>query len=251
MKQSGDTSLRCLSLEDSLERAAAVIGRIVTDHHDRPSRVATIAITLGAEIIEGVRPPGSDLNSVELARSFKTSRTPIREALMLLENQGLIVIPPRRRPSVATYDVRQIREIYEVRGRLLETAAAHIAAEATAAELDRLRSAVDAMREVQHDVRGYLWCNVAFHDEMTSVGANQLAKTIVESLLLRTLPLRRLSLSQPGRIAKSFDDYVRLIRAFEEKDVALASALIRSNHRAALATVEDASQWANPNASPR
>jgi DNA-binding GntR family transcriptional regulator len=235
---SADTLSPRMTVEASLAQAEAAIRRIVTDGYDRPSLVTTIAVKVGAEIIEGIRPAGSDLNSVELARLFKTSRTPIREALLLLEKQGLILIPPRRRPSVSTYDLRQIREIYNVRARLLEMSAADIAEYATSEGIARLRLAVSAMRRARHDVRAYFWCNVAFHDHMTAVSGNQLAKSIIESLLLRTLPLRRISLSQPGRINASLDDHVRLIRALEERDVALASALVRSNHRTALTTVE-------------
>ena len=96
------------------------------------------------------------------------------------------------------------------------------------------------MIDAQGDVQSFFWSNVAFHDWMTVVGRNLLAKTIIDSLLLRTLPLRRLSLSQPGRVAKSMDDHVRLLRAFEEHDVGLATAIIRSNHKSALETVERA-----------
>ena len=54
-------------------------------------------------------PPGADLNSVELATRFGTSRTPVREALMLLEKEGLVEIPPRRRPRVCAYQPRRGR----------------------------------------------------------------------------------------------------------------------------------------------
>jgi DNA-binding GntR family transcriptional regulator len=96
------------------------------------------------------------------------------------------------------------------------------------------------MLDAQGDLRAFYWSNVAFHDRMTVIGRNRLAKTIIDSLLLRTLPLRRLSLSQPGCIAKSMDDHIRLLRAFEERDVAMATAIIRSNHKTALETVEHA-----------
>jgi DNA-binding GntR family transcriptional regulator len=71
------------------------------------------------------------LNSVELARAFQTSRTPIREALMLLAREGLIVVPPRRRPAVLVFALQQVREIYNVRGRLLELVATYIAEQVT------------------------------------------------------------------------------------------------------------------------
>ncbi len=85
-----------------------------------------------------------------------------------------------------------------------------------------------------------MWANVEFYEYSTQIAGNRLIKRIVDSLLLRTLPLRRLSLSQPGRLQKSLDDHVRLFRAFEERDGALAAALIRSNHQTALATLERA-----------
>src|SRR3954471_18207049 len=76
--------------DQSLARAEGVVRRIVAERHDRPSLVSQIACEIGAEIIGGIRQPGDDLNSVELARRYRTSRTPIREALMLLEKEGLV-----------------------------------------------------------------------------------------------------------------------------------------------------------------
>ena len=82
------------------------------------SLVGTIAETLGRAIIEGELYPGDDLNSVDLSRQFHTSRTPVREALLLLEKEGLVVISPRRRPYVARMDLTEVREIYQVRAHL-------------------------------------------------------------------------------------------------------------------------------------
>ena len=64
------------------------------------------------------------------------------------------------------------------------------------------------------------------------------AKRIVESLLLRTISLRRWSLSQPGRLADSVEDHRRLVRAYEQRDAHMASAIVRSNHMTALKNIE-------------
>jgi DNA-binding GntR family transcriptional regulator len=233
-----DTLATPMAAEVSLERAESIVRRIVAEQYDRPSLVPDIAVRIGAEIVEGLRAPGSDLNSVDLARRFQTSRTPIREALLLLEKQGLVSLPPRRRPTVFTFDLEQIREIYELRSRLLELVVTHIAARALPADIAAFKALVADMAQAQSDVRAFLWANVAFHDRMTAVGRNRLAKSVVDSLLLRTLPLRRLSLSQHGRVSKSLDDHQRLTRAFEERDEILAVALVRSNHMSALAMLE-------------
>jgi DNA-binding GntR family transcriptional regulator len=228
------------ALPNPLATAEAVVRRIVLQHHDRPSLVSDIACRIGAEIVEGVRQPGDDLNSVDLARLYATSRTPVREALMLLEKEGLVEIPPRRRPRVLTYDIRQVREIYQTRGALLALVASEIADHATTVELDRLRELLHTMEAMQADVSSYVWANVEFYETATQIAGNRLVKRTVDSLLLRTLPLRRLSLSQSGRLQKSLDDHIRLFRAFEERDGALAAALMRSNHQTALATLERA-----------
>ena len=221
----------------SMELSRRIIRQVVAHQHDRPSLVAEIAIEIGAEIIEGTRQPGDDLNTVELARRFSTSRTPIREALLLLETQGLIVVPPRRRPRVAASDVDLVREVYELRSRLLEMAAAHIAAHASEAEILALRQMIADMERAKHSLRAFLWSNVVLHDYMTSIGGNRLARKVVESLLLRTLPLRTLSLSQPDRLLRSLDDHKLLLRAIEDHDINLAVALVRSNHLSALRNV--------------
>ena len=58
------------------------------------------------------------MNSAELARRFSTSRTPVREALLLLERESLVIVPPRRRPYVSPVDMAQVREVYEIRASL-------------------------------------------------------------------------------------------------------------------------------------
>jgi DNA-binding GntR family transcriptional regulator len=187
----------------SFTRALAVARAIVAERHDRPSLVANIACEIAAEIIEGLRQPGDDLNSVDLSRRYRTSRTPTREALMLLEKEGLVDIPPRRRPCVASLAMDEVRDIYRAR-----------------------------------DLNGYVWANVDFYDRNTQLANNRAVKRILDSLLLRTLRLRRLSLSQPGRLQKSLDDHIRLVKAYEDGDANLAAALIRSNHINALTALE-------------
>jgi DNA-binding GntR family transcriptional regulator len=224
----------------SLARAQAIAGRIVTEHHDRPSLVSRIACEIAAEIIENERLPGDDLNSVELARRYKSSRTPIREALMLLEKEGLVEVPPRRRPRVASLTLKEVRDIYRVRAALLEFIAADIARAAPAEAIATLQPMLAAMKVASRagDVNAFYWANVDFHENNSEIADNRTVKRIIDSLLLRTLRLRRLSLSQPGRLKKSFDDHERLVRAYEARDPNLAAALIRSNHMAALAILE-------------
>jgi len=229
-----------MSAETSLAKAQLVIRRIIASRDDRFSLVTQIAIELGGEIIEEILKPGHDLNSVDVAKRYKTSRTPIREALMLLEKEGLVDVPPRRRPRVMVLDQTTIAEIYRTRATLLELVALDVANRASdeaiaglAAQWRTMKSASDA-----GDLRAYLWANIEFHDLNLIASGNQTAKRIVESLLLRTIQLRRRSLAAPGRMATSLEDHRLLVKAYDNRDSNLAAALIRSNHINALKNIQ-------------
>ncbi|MFD7714185.1 GntR family transcriptional regulator [Streptomyces sp. NPDC059785] len=232
-----------------------VLDRLLRLRDRREPLVAQIAEWVGAGIIEGRLEAGQDLNSVELSRRFDTSRTPVREALMLLEQEGLVEMKARRRPRVAAPSLQDIRDIYQVRRRLLAMLAGLLVERATDEELAELRAQVEHMRELADagDVDGYFWSHVQLQERMTEIAQNATLKQILDSLALRTLVLRHLSLTRPGRIAYSVDDQERLIQAYEERDGELASALIAGATVRALRAVEEQIEQdgARPRKTPR
>lgn len=218
-----------------------VLERLLRLRDRREPLVAQIAEWVGAGIIEGRLEPGQDLNSVELSRRFDTSRTPVREALMLLEQEGLVEMKARRRPRVAAPSLQDIRDIYQVRRQLLAMLAGLLVERATDAELAELRGRVERMRGLADsgDVDAYFWAHVQLQEWMTEVVGNATLKQILDSLALRTLMLRHLSLTSAGRLAYSIDDQERLLQACEERDGELASALIAGATVRALRAVEE------------
>jgi DNA-binding GntR family transcriptional regulator len=220
------------------ERFQAIIRRIISDRHDRPSLVADIACSVGADILEGVRPPGADINSVELARTFHTSRTPTREGLLLLEKEGLVEIPPRRRPRVVSPTMSDIAELYEVRATIMTVIAGDAARKVSSEGLERLRATANRLREALGDPESYFWAGVEFHERIAEVSSNRIMQRFLDSLILRTLRLRRLSVRLPGRMDRSLEDHLRLFRAIEEGDADLAGALVRSNLAGAFRALE-------------
>ena len=83
-----------------------------------------------------------------------------------------------------------------------------------------------------------MWANVDFHESQTDICGNRYLKRVVDSLLLRTLPLRRISLAQSGRLSRSYDDHARLVQSYAEGDPDLAAAIVHNNHMNALAILE-------------
>src|SRR5690606_24113467 len=149
------------------------VTRFLLDRYDQPSRVSEIAGAIGTEIIEGIRPPGSHLISGSIAQSFETSRTPVREALMLLEKEGLVELPPRKRPYVSRPDMTEIRENYDIRATLMGIVMARVATSATEDELKELRILFSIMeQEATNSSEAYFWANVAFHEKATQIVRN-------------------------------------------------------------------------------
>jgi DNA-binding GntR family transcriptional regulator len=225
---------------NTLARFEAMVRRVVAKHDDRNSLVTEIACVVGAEILNGIRSPGTDVNSVELARRFATSRTPTREALMLLEKEGLVEVLPRRRPRVAALTLPEIREIYEVRAVIVGHVAWQAARNATAEELQGLRLLLREMERAAAAGEGdaYYWGNVAFHERLTDAAHNTTLRRILDTLVLRSLRLRRLSLAHPERVERSMSDHRNLMLALEDGDSELAGVQAKANVLSAFKVLE-------------
>jgi len=225
--------------------------RLLKLNERREPLVVQVATWVGLGVIEGRLRPGQDLNSVDLSHRFKTSRTPVREALMLLEQEGLVEIRARRRPRVAAYTPEAVRQIYEVREHLLALVGRRVAANATDADLADLSQRVKVMRGQADvgDVDGYFWSHVALQERMTVIAGNATLKGILDSLALRTLILRHASLETPGRLPFSVAAQEQILAALVAHDADLAAMLLARATRAAYAAIEQspwAQNWLNP-----
>lgn len=212
----------------------------ILENSDRTNpRVSSIAQQIGCSIIEGRLQPGDDLNTVDLSRQFQTSRTPVKEALLLLEKEGLVTIPPYRRPFVTQVSLEEVREIYQVRANLLMLAAELIVNTASDEAIASLRAFLQPMREMAaaRDIDGVFWASVAFRNREAELCGNRQVKHILDSLGLRTLQLRHLSMSlAPSE--RRVSDRERLVSAYEERDASLAMALTRAMVLRSLAIIE-------------
>lgn len=190
----------------------------------------TIFRELAVGIVEGRLPPGHEVNSAELAREFNTSRTPVREALLMLEREDLVIVPPRRRPFVSDVALSQVREIYEIRASLYALVSELLVERASDAGIARLHEwQAKLVADAQAgDVDAYFWHNVGFRDTEAGLSGNRELQRRLSSLGLQMHRFRHLSLSLPGRLMLSVADHERLVRAYAERDVAMAVAISRS-----------------------
>ncbi|CAD6518283.1 HTH-type transcriptional regulator McbR [Paraburkholderia hiiakae] len=218
------------------------VGVMAAPETGEQSSVAEIVDWVARGIIEGRLRPGDDLNSVDLAKRFGVSRTPVREALFALTREGLVDWSPRRRPRVAAMQLKEVREIYALRALLYGQVSLAIVEHATDEDIAALWRAHGKLAEVaaNGDVDGYFWANVAFRDEELRVSRNGIFKEVLDSMRMRTNRLRHLSTSLPGRLQRSCTDHQRLCEAYAERDGVLAAALNRSIVMGALHAIEAA-----------
>jgi DNA-binding GntR family transcriptional regulator len=177
-------------------------------------------------IVDGTLEPGEQLRDGELARWLGVSRTPVREALLRLQQAGLVVARPGRSTSVATLDVRAIRDAQAVVASMHELAVRRAVAQLTAEDLDRMRAAnarfADALR--RGDVDAALAADDDFHDVPVASAANGALRSVLEQFTPALRRLERLRFSSlAGRGSVSLHD--RLVERCAAGDVEGAAAL--------------------------
>jgi DNA-binding GntR family transcriptional regulator len=119
------------------------------DRHDTAQEF--VLASMRQAILDGILPPGSRLRQEELADTFHTSRIPVREALRVLEYEGLAVSEPHRGFAVSELDADQIEEVYDLR-IVLESHATRLAIPLlTEDDIDALQRLHDAMTEAPTD----------------------------------------------------------------------------------------------------
>ena len=114
-----------------------------------PTAQELVLETLREAILDGILAPGARLRQEDLAAAFKTSRIPVREALRVLEYEGLATSEPHRGFTVTSLDADQIEEIYELR-TVLETHAVRLAIPLlTPPDLDELSALYEKMESLE------------------------------------------------------------------------------------------------------
>ena len=180
---------------------------------------------LRAEIVKGEFTPGMALVELSLAERYGTSRTPIREALRRLEQDGLVERGSRGM-CVRTRSPEEILEIYEVRITLEATASGAAAQRRTELDLIRIKAAQSTMAGVSPtDPHAMAAANRNVHETIWAASHNG---TIVDLLTRLNNHLTRYpatTLSSPGRWDEALAEHDAIIAAIEARDHVRASEL--------------------------
>ncbi len=135
-----------------------------------------IYAALRREILSCAIPPGGEIREAELAERFSVSRSPVRDALLRLEAEGLVVIHPRKGYRAAPISIADARDLFEFRAVLEPACAASVAAEAgdeDLARLDRFRSMDGIAKAEAGEAPSFVQYNREFHLAIALLCANR------------------------------------------------------------------------------
>lgn len=185
------------------------------------------------DIYFGDEPPR--LDERKLALELGVSRTPIREAITRLEQEGLIVTYPRRGAFVVRKTKREILEIVMVWAGL-EGMAARLATEhASDEEISSMRELFstfdkdDEGSEAEAHIDEYSEKNIEFHHRLIQLSKCQLLEDIVDGLFVHMRAIRDKTIGERNRVADSVIDHMRIIQSLEERDADKSERLVREH----------------------
>jgi len=181
--------------------------------------------TLRERILKGTLKPGERLMEIHLADQLGVSRTPIREAIRMLELEGLVKMVPRRGAQVAKISREDLQDVLEVR-KALDTLAVKLACERiTEEEIKKLKEAEEEFERTlkSEDATLIAEADVAFHDVIQVASKNKRLKSMISNLAERIYRYRFEYIKQQSDGGETLvKEHREIIRYIEERNVEAA-----------------------------
>ena len=171
------------------------------------------------------------LDERQLSHALGVSRTPIREAMSLLEQEGFLRTAPRRGVFIVRKTKKQIIEMIEMWAALESMAARLATVNASDEDIASLRHMFDEFRNsapAEH-IDEYSEANIAFHQAIIRLSGSHLMGKTIENLFIHVRAIRRMTISQHDRAARSIVDHMQIIEALERRDTEQAERLVREH----------------------
>ncbi|MGU3495630.1 GntR family transcriptional regulator [Xanthobacteraceae bacterium A53D] len=185
------------------------------------------------------------LDERQLSEDLGVSRTPIREAMTVLEQEGFVRSVPRRGIFVVRKTKRQLVEMITVWAALESMAARLAATRSSATDLKGLRRLFNEFQEeppAAH-MHEYNKANIAFHQAVIRMGGSALIVDMTENLFLHMRAIRVVSIRQDNRSEISMQEHMAIIDALEARDPERAERLVREHTMGLAALVEKHGQF--------
>lgn len=208
---------------------------------------AQIYSDLRAELVSLQRRPGEAISEAAVALSYGVSRTPVREAILRLSDEGLVEIFPQSGIFVSRIPLAALPEAIIVRKALEETTARLAAERATSSQILTLHSILERQREADlaGDRDGFHQADETFHATIADVARYPGIWTLIQQVKIHVDRYRRLTLPQSGRMAQVIREHQVILAAVEGHDPDSARAAMAAHLDRLLGDIS-ATQHTNP-----
>ena len=171
------------------------------------------------------------LDERELSARLGVSRTPIREAIARLEQEGLVRIAPRKGVFVVRKPKHEILQMITVWAALESMAARLITLHASDAEIASLRTlfATPEGDQAKAKIDEYSDRNIRFHQAIIRMSKCELLVEIADNLFIHMRAIRAQTISEGDRVSRSIIDHMNIIEALEQRDTEQAEKLARQH----------------------
>ena len=180
------------------------------------------------------------LDERRLSQDLGMSRTPVREALSVLEQEGFVRSVPRRGLIVVRKSKREVVEMITVWAAIESMAARLAAPRVTEADLAELHSLVDRFQaDPTEQLSEYSRANMEFHKAIIRMGRVELMTSLTDNLFIHMRAVRAVTMTQDNRARRSIADHRDIIAALERREAELAERLVREHTMGLAAHVQD------------
>ena len=187
--------------------------------------------TLRQAILKGELEPGERLMEIQLANKLGVSRTPIREAIRMLELEGLVLMIPRKGAEVARISAKNMQDVLEVRTSLEELASGLACRRMTDDDLQKLKDAEAAFTIAVSggDTLKIAESDEAFHDVLYNATGNEKLVQILNNLREQMYRYRLEYIRDSGSWERLKNEHRMIIEAMEKRDIPAARKIIREH----------------------
>lgn len=177
------------------------------------------------EIISGRLPPGTVLSEAEIAKNLVSSRTPVREALMLLESYGLVKRYPGRGCFVAEITQHDVEEIFQLRLQLELCALRNAYSRISREQLDFLQEQLDSLGPDSEPNKYYI-TDRTLHELLFAYCGNSRLVDFVGILNGQIERVRLISAMRPARLTESRQEHLEIVRALRASNLPRAEEML-------------------------
>jgi GntR family transcriptional regulator, rspAB operon transcriptional repressor len=196
-------------------------GGVVLRSSQRSATMASVVFRdLRDEIVSMRRKPGEAIAEKQIAESYGVSRTPVREAVLRLADDGLVEVFPQSGTYVSRIPLNRLPEAIVIRKALEEGTVRYAASRASPADIRALYANLELQGRMRDagDNEGFHQSDEAFHALLAEISGYPGFWTVIQQVKVQVDRCRRLTLPEPGRMVKVIAEHTAVVEAIAAHD---------------------------------